>query len=77
MPYLIFNSFNEADTRDVKGAEDEGNPDYKRLWGTVEDHSSDRVALNITENLNHLTSEERDALVEDLPEGWVRNPDIP
>ena len=77
MQYLIFSSFDDADARDAQGAEDKGNPDYGRLWGVIKDHASDKGALCINSDFDYLTSEERDALVEDLPEGWVLNPEIP
>ena len=77
MQYLIFSSFDAADARDAKGAEDKGNPDYGRLWGTIKDHASDKGALYVNSNFDYLTSEERDALVDELPEGWVIHPEIP
>lgn len=79
MRYLIFDTEAEAIERTEKAAVDRGgSSEYTRVWGYLPDQNSDQVAMTVCDDyLDLLTSDELDALVDELPENWLINSDIP
>tara|TARA_B100000530_G_C15729654_1_gene397303 strand:- start:33 stop:296 length:264 start_codon:yes stop_codon:yes gene_type:complete len=82
MPYLIFNSFEEATARSDQAGEDKplpyhrGDNDPTRyMWQTIAEHGNDpRGALNIDWEQDSLTEDEKDDLVDELPADWTHPP---
>ena len=82
MPYLIFNSFEEAIARSDQAGEDKplpyhrGDNDPTRyMWQTIAEQGNDpRGALNIDWEQSLLTEDEKDALVDELPADWNHPP---
>jgi len=75
MNYLIMDSEQEASARSEQAAIDKNIVGYTTIWGFIPDHNSDKAALCIHgDYLYLLTEDEKDSLVDELPEGWLKNP---
>jgi len=82
MPYLIFNSFEEATARSVKAGKDIGLPFYggydtptRYMWSRRSEHGDNpRGALSISDPQDLLTPTETSALVNELPADWNHPP---
>tara|TARA_R100001163_G_scaffold18419_1_gene16263 strand:+ start:292 stop:552 length:261 start_codon:yes stop_codon:yes gene_type:complete len=82
MPYLIFNSFEEATARSEQAGKDIGLPFYsgydtptRYMWGRVSEHGDNpRGALSINDPQGLLTDDEKDDLVDELPADWNHPP---
>ena len=82
MKYLIFNNKKDAIARSDEAGAAKGLPYHTSggttryvWWATSEEGGEERAALEIENNLGLLTAEETSALVDELPEGWVRGDD--
>jgi len=74
MNYLIMNSEQEATARSEQAAVDQEIVGYTIIWGFIPDNTSDKAALCIDGDYLHLlTDTEKDSLVEELPEGWLKD----
>jgi len=80
MAYLIFNSKAEAVARSEQAGADmglayhSGSGHTRYVWGVLEDEGSNRATLEINTNNHLLSSEEQDALVDELPSDWEYTP---